>query len=58
VDIDLDLRRVLADRDVREAGVGQAANDVVADLGVFIEVVGEVALVEPVGLPVVDVANG
>ena len=57
VDVDLHLGGVLADRDVRQAGVRQTADDVLADQRVFMQVVREVALVEPVGLPVVDVAH-
>ena len=57
VDVDLDLGGVLADRDVRQPGVGQPADDVLADLRVLVQEVGEVALVEPVRLPVVDVAH-
>src|SRR4051794_13704584 len=57
VDVDLHLVRVLADRDVAEPRVRQLADDVAADRDVLGEVVGEVALVEPVRLPVVDVAH-
>ena len=57
VDVDLHLAGVLADRDVGQAGVRELARDVAADLDVLEEVVGEVALVEPVRLPVVDVAH-
>jgi hypothetical protein len=57
VDVDLDLVGVLADRDVGEPGVCELADDVPADLLVLVQVVGEVALVEPVRLPVVDVAH-
>src|SRR5439155_25739538 len=57
VDVDLDLVLVLADRDAGEAGVRQLALDVVADVDVLEQVVGELALVEPLRLPVVDVAD-
>src|SRR6185312_14749127 len=57
VDVDLDLVGVLADRDLRQARVGELADDVLADADVLGQVVGEVALVEPVRLPVVDVAD-
>ena len=57
VDIDLHLGGVLADRDVGEPGVRQAANDVLSDQRVLVQVVGEVPLVEPVRLPIVDVAH-
>ena len=57
VDVDLHLVGVLADRDVRQAGVRELARDVVADRHVLGQVVGEVLLVEPVGLPVVDIAH-
>jgi hypothetical protein len=57
VDVDLHLGGVLADRDVRQAGVREPPDDVLADLRVLMQEVGEVALVEPVGLPVVDVAH-
>ena len=57
VDVDLELVGVLADRDVRQAGVGELADDVLAHAHVLGEVLGEVALVEPVRLPVVDVAH-
>ena len=57
VDVDGDLVLVLADADVRQAGVAQLALDVLADLDVLEQVVGELALVEPVRLPVVDVAD-
>src|SRR4029079_514284 len=57
VDVDLRLRGVLADRDVRQARVRELVGDVVADAHVLDQEVGEVALVEPVRLPVVDVAN-
>ena len=57
VDVDLDLVGVLADGDVGQAGVRELADDVPADLLVLVEVIGEVALVVPVGLPVVDVAH-
>src|SRR5262249_28490880 len=52
VDVDLHLVGVLADRDVGQARVGELADDVVADRDVLGEVVAEVALREPVGLPV------
>ena len=57
VDVDGDLVLVLADADVRQAGVAELALDVLADLDVLEQVVGELALVEPVRLPVVDVAD-
>jgi len=57
VDVDLDLVGVLADRDLRQPGVRELADDVRPDVDVLGEVVGEVALVEPVRLPVVDVAT-
>src|SRR5207237_354499 len=57
VDVHLYLVLVLADRDVREPGVGELALDVVADADVLEQVVGELALVEPGRLPVVDVAD-
>ena len=57
VDVDLHLGGVLADRDVRQAGVREPADDVLADLRVLVQVVREVPLVEPVRLPVVDVAH-
>ena len=57
VDVDLDLGRVLANRDVRQPGVRQTPVDVVADLRVLVQVVGEVLLVEPVRFPVVDVTH-
>src|SRR5213075_2809420 len=57
VDVDLDLVGVLADRDVAQAGVRELAGDVIADRDVLRQVVGEVALVEPVALPVVDVPH-
>jgi hypothetical protein len=57
VDVDLNLVRVLADRDVRQAGVREPSDDVLADLGVLVQVVGEVLLVEPVRLPVVDIPD-
>src|SRR4051794_12823365 len=57
VDVDFRLAGVLADRDVRQAGVRQLVRDVVADAYVLDQEVREVALVEPVRLPVVDVAH-
>ena len=57
VDVDLHLGGVLADRDVRQAGVGELARDVVADADVLDQEVGEVLLGEPVRLPVVDVPD-
>ncbi len=57
VDVDLQFTGVLADRDVGEARVGEAVGDVPADADVLREILGEVTLVEPVGLPVVDVAH-
>ena len=51
------LGGVLADRDVREAGMRELAGDVVADAHVLDQEVGEVLLGEPVRLPVVDVAH-
>jgi hypothetical protein len=57
VDVDLDLVLVLLDRDVREPGVRQLVLDVVADVDVLQQIVGELALVEPGRLPVVDVAD-
>ena len=56
VDIDGDLAAAL-DRDVREPGVGELGDDVIADLQVFLEDVGEVLLLEPGRLPVVDVSD-
>ena len=56
VDVHRDLAAAL-DRDVGEAGMRELALDVVADLQVLGEDVGEVFLVEPVRLPVVDVAD-
>jgi len=57
VDVDLELVGVLADRDVRQAGVGQLADDVLANADVLGEVLREVFLVEPVRLLVVDVPH-
>jgi len=57
VDVDLHFGGVLANRDVGETRMREPADDVPADLGVLVQVVGEVALVEPVRLPVVDVAH-
>ena len=57
VDVDLHLVRVLADRDVRQPGMRQPSDDVLADLGVLVQEVRELLLVEPVRLPVVDVAH-
>ncbi len=57
VDVDRDLAALLDDRDVGEAGVRELVLDVVADRQVLDQQVGEVALVEPVRLPVVDVAD-
>jgi hypothetical protein len=57
VDVDLDLGGVLADRDVRQPGVREAADDVPANAYVLVQEVGEVLFVEPVRLPVVDVAH-
>src|SRR6202011_4551146 len=57
VDVDLDLGGVLADRDVGQSCVREPANDQLADLRVLVQVVREVLLVEPVRLPVVDVAH-
>src|ERR1019366_476938 len=57
VDVDLELLGVLADRDVRQPRVGELVDDVLAHAHVLGEVLGEVALVEPVGLPVVDVSH-
>ena len=57
VDVHLDLVGVLADRDVREARMGELADDVTADRDVLGEVVSEQLLVEPVALPVVDVPH-
>src|SRR3712207_371480 len=48
---------VLLDRDRREARVRELALDVVADVDVLEQVVVEVPLVEPLRLPVVDVAD-
>jgi hypothetical protein len=56
-DIDLDLAGALHDRDLGKAGVRQLVLDVLPDREVLVQVVGEVALVEPVRLPVVDVAD-
>ena len=57
VDVDLNLVRVLADRDLRNAGVGQLIFDVRADRDVFGQVLSKVAFAEPVRLPIVDVAD-
>jgi hypothetical protein len=57
VDVDLDLGDVLADRDVREPGVRQPADDMSANEHVLVQEVGEVLFVEPVRLPVVDVTH-
>ena len=57
VDVDLEFVGVLADRDFRQPGVGELVDDVLADADILGEVLGEVALVEPVGLPVVDVTH-
>src|SRR3954452_17575269 len=57
VDVDLHLGGVLADRDVRQAGVRELVRDVVPDPDVLDQEVGEVLLGEPVRLPVVDVAH-
>ncbi len=57
VDVDLHFGGVLANRDIGQPGVRQAADDVLADQRVLVEVVGEVPLVEPVRLPIVDVAH-
>src|SRR5665811_578673 len=56
VDVDRDLTATL-DRDAGEAGVGEFAFDVGAQLEVLLEHVGETLLVEPVRLPVLDVAD-
>ena len=56
VDVDRDLAAAL-DRDFGEPGVGELVFDVVADLEVLLEDVGEVLLLEPVRLPVLDVAD-
>jgi hypothetical protein len=56
-DVDLHLVGVLLDRDVRETGVRELLDDVLADLDVLGEILREVALVEPVRLPIVDVAH-
>src|SRR5206468_8595369 len=57
VDVHLHLVGVLADRDVRQAGVRELAGEVAADRDALGQVVGELLLVEPVRLPVVDVAH-
>ena len=57
VDVHGDLAALLGDRDVGEAGVRKLVLDVVADREVFLQVVVELALVEPGRLPVVDVAD-
>jgi hypothetical protein len=57
VDVDLNVMRALADRDVGQAGVREATHDVLADPRVLVEVVREILLVEPVRLPVVDVTH-
>ncbi len=57
VDVDLHLGGVLADRDVGQPSMRQAADDVLPDQRVLVQVVGEVSLVEPVRLPIVDVAH-
>ena len=45
------------DTQIRRHIVGKLVVDVRADLYVLVQVVRELALVEPVGLPVVDVAH-
>jgi len=57
VDVHRHLTPLLDDLDVREAGVRELALDVVADRDVLEQIVRELALVEPVRLPVVDVAD-
>src|SRR4029079_2529738 len=57
MDVHGDLAALLDDVDVREPGVRELLLDVVADRHVLEQQVGEVALVEPVRLPVVDVAD-
>ena len=57
VDVHGDLAALLHDRDVGEAGVRQTPLDVIADSEVLEQVIGELALVEPVRLPVMDVAD-
>ena len=57
VNVDLDLGRVLADRDVGQTRVREPPDDVITDLQVLVQVVRERPLVEPVRLPVVDVAH-
>jgi hypothetical protein len=57
VDVDLHLGGVLTDRDIGQPGVRQAADDVLSDQRVLVQEVGEVPLVEPVRLPIVDVAH-
>jgi hypothetical protein len=58
VDVDGDPLFVLPDQDVREAGVRQLPEDVLADLDVLEDRIGEVLVVRvPVGLPVVDDAD-
>src|SRR2546421_307614 len=56
-DVDLDLARALLDRDLGETRVRELVLDVRADLQVLVQVVREIALVVPVRLPVVDVAD-
>ena len=54
-DVDRDPLLVLADQDVREAGVRQLAEDVLTNAHVLEQVVGELRLARPpVRLPVVD----
>src|SRR5262249_42595460 len=56
-DVDLDLSRALDDADLGQAGMRELVLDVPANRQVLVQVVRKVALVEPVRLPVVDVAD-
>jgi hypothetical protein len=57
VDVDGDLAALLADLDVGQPGMGELRLDVAPDVDVLDQGVGEIALVEPVRLPVVDVSD-
>jgi hypothetical protein len=57
VDVHSDVVLVLADPDVGQPGMTEFALDVLADLDVLEQVVRELPLVEPIGLPVVDVPD-
>jgi hypothetical protein len=56
-DVYLYLSLVLLDRDLGETSMRKTVRDVLADLVVLFEVIGEMLLVEPRGFPIVDVAN-